>query len=109
MIFICFSNAFPKEEYVNLGCSIILFWSDGNISSPVRCSYLSILADDNADIFSTSLLILHYSFKFLILSSVVMISFYILNKTFFMKREDLPDARVVSITKKEFGFVVQFL
>ena len=38
-----------------------------------------------------------------------MISFYILNKTFFMKREDLPDARVVSITKKEFGFVVQFL
>ena len=38
-----------------------------------------------------------------------MISFYILSKRFFLKREGLPDARVASVTKKEYGFVVHFL
>ena len=37
---------------------IILLWSDGNISSLVRSSYLSILPDNNADIFAASLLTL---------------------------------------------------
>ena len=38
-----------------------------------------------------------------------MISFYILSKRFFLKREELSDARVVSITKKEHGLAVHFL
>ena len=32
--FICFLNALPKGEYVNLTCSINLLWSDANTSSP---------------------------------------------------------------------------
>ena len=37
----------------------------------------------------------------------VMISFYILSKRLFLKCEELY-ARVVSITKKEYGFAVHF-
>ena len=91
--FICFLNDLPNGQYVNLAYSIILVWSDGNISSSVRYSYLSILLDDNADIFAASLLILYYSFSSLILSSIVMSRFYILSKRFFPKREELSDAR----------------
>ena len=58
-----FSNVLQSKEYVNLGSSIILLWSEGNnTSSPVRYSYLSILFDDNADIFAAFLLILSCSF-----------------------------------------------
>ena len=66
-VFLYFSNVLPKEEYVNIVCSIVLLWSDGNI-------YI----------------------------------FYIVSKIFFLKHEDLSDARVVSITKKEYCFVVHF-
>ena len=38
-----------------------------------------------------------------------MISFYILSTRFFLKREGLIDARVASITKKEYGFAGHFL
>ena len=76
----------------------------GNISSPVRYSYLSILFDDNADIFSASLLIWYCSFSFLSLSWIVMIILYIFSKRFFLKREELFDARVVSISKKRIWF-----
>ena len=38
-----------------------------------------------------------------------MISFYILSKRFSLKREGLSDARVATITKKEYGFAVQLL
>ena len=38
-----------------------------NISSPVKYSYLSILPDDNADIFAASLLISHCTFSSIIL------------------------------------------
>ena len=38
-----------------------------------------------------------------------MISFYILSKRFFLKREGLSDARLASITTKEYGFAVHFL
>ena len=51
---------FPKlflEEYVNLACSIIWFQLEGDISSLVRYSYLSVLLDDDVDIFVASLLI----------------------------------------------------
>ena len=37
-----------------------------------------------------------------------MINFYILSKRFFLKREELSNAIVVSITKKEHGFAVHF-
>ena len=38
-----------------------------------------------------------------------MISFYILSIRSFLKRKGLSDARVVSITKKEYGFLLHFL
>ena len=103
-----FSKTFPKVEYANLACSIICFSLEGNISSPVRYSYLSILPDDNADIFVAPLLISYCSLSSLILLSIVMISFHILSKRFILKRKGLSDARVASITKKEYGFAVYF-
>ena len=38
-----------------------------------------------------------------------MISFYIPSKRLFQKRKGLSDAKVVSITKKKYGFGVHFL
>ena len=42
-------------------------------------------------------------------SLAALIDFYILSKIFFLKCEELSDARVVSITKKEYAFAVYFL
>ena len=67
---------------------------------PVKYSYLSIFPDYNADTFAASQLISYCNFSALILPSVVIISFYILSKRFFLKRKGLSDARVVSITNK---------
>ena len=39
---------------------------------------------------------------------MIMISFCILSKTFFLKREGLSHARVESVTKSEYGFAVYF-
>ena len=90
-------------------CSIIWFRLEGNIASPVRYSYLSMLHDDNADIFATSLLISYCSFSSQILSSIVIITFHILSKRLCLKRKILSDdARVVSIAKKEYDFAVPF-
>ena len=88
---------------MNLASSTIILWSDGRISLPARYLYLLIFPDDNGNIFAASLLILYCSFPSLILSPTVLISFYILSKTFFLKREILSDGRVVSITKNDFG------
>ena len=55
------------------------------------------------------LLISCCSFSPLTLSSIVMISFYILPKRFFPKRKGLSDARVALITKNEYGFSAHFL
>ena len=97
----CFSKAFPKGEYENLACSVIYLLLEGNISSPVRYSYLSIFPEDNADIFAASLLILYYNFSSLMLSSIIVFSsFYILSERFFLKREASSDAAVALITKK---------
>ena len=91
---------------MNLACSITqIRWQ---YSLTVINSYLSILPDDNVD-FPGPLLTFYCSFSSLILSSIVVISFYILYKSFFLKREELSDVRVVSITKKEYGFAVHFL
>ena len=81
IVFVCFSEDFPNRDYVNLACSIIFLWLEGNISSPGRYSYLSVFPDDNADIFAASLLISYYNFSSLILLSSVMIIFYILSET----------------------------
>ena len=85
------------------------FSKAGNIYPPVRYSYLLILLDDDDDdddIFAVSLLISYCSLLSLILSivSVVLISFYILCKRFFLKRKRSSNARVVSIIEKEYGF-----
>ena len=88
---------------MNLASSTIILWSDGRISLPARYLYLLTFPDDNGNIFAASLLILYCSFPSLILSPTVLISFYILSKTFFLKREILSDGRVVSITKNDFG------
>ena len=82
----------------------------GSITSPVRYSYLSILRDDSSDMFAAFILILilHYSFSALILS-VVMTSFYIHSNRFSVKCKGLSYARVVSITKKEYGLPCIFV
>ena len=92
-----------------MACSITLLWPEGNNSSPVRYSYLSILPDDNVDIFAASLLISYYSFSSLILPSIVVISFYVTSKRSVLKHKGLSNARVVLTTKKEYGFSVHFM
>ena len=42
MFLYVFANTLPGEEHVNLTCSIIFLCSGGNISSPLRYSYLGI-------------------------------------------------------------------
>ena len=71
----------------------------------------SLFPDDNAGNFVNfaSLSISLCSFSSLILSSIAMISFYILSKRFFLKCKGLSEARIPPITKKEYGFVVHFL
>ena len=75
----------------------------------IRNSYFTIFLENNADIFYASLLISYCSFSSLIFSLIVMISFYILSKRFFLKREGFSDARVIAITKKEYGFSADLL
>ena len=108
-LFYLFFKSFSKREYTNLVCFVVCFWLKGNISAPVRYSCLSIFSDNNADTFATFLLISYCSFSSLILSSVFMISFYSLCKRFFLKRKGLSDARVTSMTKKEYSFTVHIL
>ena len=83
--FFCFSQNFANGEYIHLACPI----------TRLR--------------FADSLLITYSSFPSLILSSVVMISFYFLRKRFFLKRERLSDPRLASISKKEKCFAVHLL
>ena len=106
--FIYFSNVLPRGEYVNVACSITLLWFGDSMSLPVRYLYLSIFSDDDVDVLTASMLISNCSFSSLILSSIVMISFYIFSKRFFLTGEGLSNAKVASITKKEYGFAVHF-
>ena len=106
---VCVSKTCPKGEYGNLACSIISLSLESNIAFPKRYSYLSIFLVDNADIFAASQLISYGSFPSLILSSIAMIIFYFLSKRFFLKHEELSDARVALITENEYGFTVHFL
>ena len=70
---------------------------------------MAIFPDDRADIFATSLLISYCTFSSLILSSIVMINFYIVSKRFFLRCKEFYDGRVVSITKKEYASTKDFL
>ena len=63
-------------------------------------------SDDETDIFPTSLLISYRIFSSSILSSIVMISFYIISKRFFQKCKRLSSVREVPLTKKECRFAV---
>ena len=106
IVFVCFSKVFPKGEYANLACSITLLCS---ISSFVRYSYLLILLDYNADIFAASLLISYCNFSYLIFSSIVMISFYILYKRFFLKHEQLSDGLSICWSSHFFqNFIIKY-
>ena len=71
---------------------------------------MSVLLDDNADIFVGSKtkieLISYYTFLSLILSTITMTSFYIISKRFILKPKGLSDARVASVTQKEYIFAV---
>ena len=62
-----------------------------------------MFSDVNADIFYAFLSISYCNFSSLILSSIVMISFFIISKIFFLKREGIFHARVASLSKKEYG------
>ena len=108
IVFICFYNSLPRGEYVNLACSITCLSLEGNILLPVRNSYLSNFPDNNAAIFSASLLISYCIFSSQILSSIIMISFYILSKRFYLKHDGLFCARVAPIAKKEYEFAIHF-
>ena len=55
-----------------------------------------------------SLLISNGSFSFISNLIINCHKFYIVSKRFFQKRKGLSDARVESITKKEYGFAVHF-
>ena len=78
------------------------------ISSPVRYSYLSILPDDNTDIFTVAMSVLYYNIISLILLSMVMITLYTSSNRFFQKHNELSDRRVVSMTKNEYGCAAHF-
>ena len=79
------------------------------LSLSILKSFLISSLDDKADIFAASLVISYCNFSSQILSSIVMISFYIVSKRFTLKREGLSDVRVTSITKNEYGFAAHFL
>ena len=68
---------------------------------------MSILPDDKADIFATSLLISYCSFSTSV-GSLIIILLYIYLKIFFLNLKGLSDGRVVSLTKKEHGSAVNF-
>ena len=81
----------------------------GNISLPLRSYSLSVLPNNNADIFAASQLTLNCKFSPLIVSSFVMISFYMLSTRFLLKWKELSDARPFSIIVLKYSFVVHLL
>ena len=74
----------------------------------MRYSYLSILPDDNTDTFAACVLMSYCSVSSLLLSSIIMIDFYILSKRSFLKHQGSSDGRLPSIIRKEHAFAVHF-
>ena len=70
---------------------------------------LQKILDKYANIFTAYLLILYCTFSSLILSTMAMVSFYILSLRFFLQSKGLSDATVVSITKTEYDFIASIL
>ena len=123
-LFLIFFGKSPSIDYSPeflLVLWLLMFWFASIVSitflnllpsgKKINCkkSYLSLFPGDNADIFEASLLVSYCSFSSLILLSFAMINFYILSKIFFLKRKELSEARVVSVTKKVYDFAVHFL
>ena len=107
IVFICFWNAFPSGEYANL--ANLFYFHQMVYFFACKKFIFSISPDENADVFAASLLIPYFTFSSLILSSTAMICFYVLFERLFLKREELSDTRVVSVTKSEHGLAVHFL
>ena len=63
---------------------------------------------DNANIFAVHISISYCSFSSLTFLSIVMMTFYIHFTRFCLKRKRLSDVRVISLTKKGYGFTVFF-
>ena len=105
LLFKCFTNTSIGK--LILFCDLTLIRRSYFLRE--RYSYLSVLPDNNAEIFTVSLLIFYCCFSSPTLSPVARISFYILSERFFLKHKELLDAKVVSVTKKEYGFAVHFL
>ena len=59
-----------------MACSMTQLWSVGNFYQPLRCLYLSVLPDDNANGFVALFWLSYYSLSSRILSSIAMISFF---------------------------------
>ena len=75
---------------------LYVLWESLFISLKIKNNKLvSILPDDNTNLFAASLLVSYYSFPSLILSSTIMISLYIPSKRFSLKCKELSDARVI--------------
>ena len=98
IVFVCFLDAFPIVEYINSACFVIWIWSEGNISSPIRYSHLSILPDNNADSFAASLLMC-YSVSSLIFSSTDMETFYMVSKRWCLECKGLSAGKGISLSK----------
>ena len=89
IVFVCFSKAFSNREYINLACSIICLWFEGNASLSVRYPYLSVF-----------LMIMLMSFLLLFLMSY---------SYSYLKRKEISEAKLASTTKQEHGLEVHFL
>ena len=70
---------------------------------------LSILPDDNADLFVVALLMSYCSYSSLFVSSTVTITLYTSSSGYFRKWDGLSEGRVVSRTKNEYGFAIYLL
>ena len=109
-----FNSKFFLISYLRIGKINLFFYSSliGRqqffVCTYFTYLYSSILPDHNAEIFATFLQLSYCSFSSLILSSSIMVSFNNFSKRFCLKCKVLSDSRVVSITKKEHGFVLHF-
>ena len=107
IVFAWSSKALPRGEYVNLAYSIILLCSEGNVSSPVKYSYLLILPDDRADIFAASLLVSYCIFIDLYSDQQLLWFYYVfIQKDLWINR--LSADKVVSLTEKEYDSTMHF-
>ena len=85
-------------SFIISGSSLLCEITCGNISSSLRYSYLSILPDDNTDIFAAVVLMSYCNCSFSKFSSIFMINF-----------NALSDEKVESLTKANYCFIVPFL